>query len=100
MYCIVVKTELKPGSREPFLKAMVANAEASVREEPKCLVFDVLEAHEEPDTFYLYEIYTDQDALQDHKETAHYQSTRAIVNELIAAQSVVRAEVVAMNPAR
>jgi quinol monooxygenase YgiN len=95
-----VKTQLKPGSREPFLKAMLANAEASVREEPRCLVFDVLEAYEEPDTFYLYEIYTDQDALQDHKETTHYQTTRAIVNELITAQSVVRADVVVMNPAR
>lgn len=100
MYCIIVKTQLKPGSREPFMKAMLANAEASVRQEPKCLVFDVLEAHEEPDTFYLYEIYTDQDALQDHKETAHYRSTRVVVNELITAQSVVRAEVAAMNPAR
>jgi quinol monooxygenase YgiN len=82
------------------MKAMLANAEASVREEAKCLVFDVLEAHEEPDTFYLYEVYTDAEALQDHKETAHYRSTRAVVNELITEQSVIRAEVVAMNPAR
>lgn len=100
MYCIVVKTQLKPGARKAFLDAMLPNAEASVRDEPGCHVFDVLEAREEPDTFYLYEIYADQAALAAHKETPHYASSRAIVNDLIAAQSVIRADVISMNPNR
>lgn len=79
---------------------MLPNAEASVRHEPGCHVFDVLEAQEEPDTFYLYEIYTNKDALQAHKETTHYKASRAVVNELIEAQSVIRADVVAANPPR
>ncbi len=100
MYCIVVKTQLKPGTRKTFLDAMLPNAEASVRDEPGCLVFDVLEAREEDDTFYLYEIYIDQAALAAHKETPHYQASRAVVNDLIAEQSVIRADVIAMNPNR
>ena len=100
MYCIIVKVELKPGTRAQFLPAMLDNARASVSEEPGCMVFDVLEAREERDTFYLYEIYSDQDALQEHKQTPHYQSTRAVINELIEKQSVIRADVLAVNPVR
>lgn len=97
MYCIIVKVELKPGNRDRFLEAMLANARASVRDEPGCLVFDVLEAREAPDTFYLYEIYTGEEALSVHKETPHYQSTRGMINDLIARQTVIRAEVLAKN---
>ncbi|HEY9163984.1 MAG TPA: putative quinol monooxygenase [Magnetovibrio sp.] len=100
MYCIIVKTELKPGTRKAFLNAMLPNAEASVRDEPGCFVFDVIECRDEADTFYLYEIYADQNALALHKETPHYQASRAVVNDLIARQSVIRADVISMNPAR
>lgn len=98
MYCIIVQTRLKPGTRERFLEAMLPNAEASVREEPGCLVFDVIEDRDTPDLFHLYEIYADREALAAHKETAHYQASRAVVNELIAEQSVIRADVLATNP--
>lgn len=98
MYCIIVKTQLKPGTRKAFLDAMLPNAEASVRMEPGCLAFDVVEAREEPDTFYLYEVYASTDALDAHKLTPHYTASRAVVGELIAEQSVIRADVTALNP--
>lgn len=100
MYCIIVRTEVKDGTRERFLEAMLPNAEASVREEPGCHVFDVLEVRDEKNVFLLYEIYSSPDALELHKQTAHYSATRAVVNELIASQSVVRADVLRMNPGR
>lgn len=99
MYCIIVKTQLKPGTRKAFLDAMLVNAEASVRDEAGCIAFDVLEAREEPDTFYLYEIYTSPSALDTHKDTPHYKASRAIVTDLIAEQSVIRADVTSLNPA-
>lgn len=100
MYCIIVKAELKPGTRENFLAAMLPNAESSVQKETGCLVFDVIEDREAPNTFYLYEIFKDERALAAQKETTHYRESRAVVNELIAQQSVIRTNVVAMSPAR
>ena len=100
MYCIIVKTQLKPDTRTAFLEAMLPNAEASVRDEPGCVVFDVVECLTEANTFYLYEIYSSQDALALHKETPHYKASRAVVTDLIAQQSVVRADVVSQNPQR
>jgi len=100
MYCIIVRTQLKPGCRERFLAAMLPNARASVDDEPGCLVFDVIEDRDTPELFHLYEIYVDQQALAAHKETAHYLASRRVVTPLIAQQSVVRADVLATNPTR
>ncbi|MBF8221479.1 putative quinol monooxygenase [Halomonas sp. 328] len=98
MFCIIVKTQLKPGQRERFLEAMLPNAAASVREEPGCHVFDVLEDQQDPNLFYLYEIYRDEAALAEHKLTPHYQASREVVNPLIEQQSVIRAGVLATSP--
>lgn len=99
MYCIIVQTQLKPGKREAFLRAMLPNAEASVREEPGCHVFDVLEDQDNPDLFHLYEIYASKEALAEHKTTEHYKASRAVVTELIAEQNVIKADVLAANHA-
>jgi len=98
MYCIIVRTELKEGARKKFLDAMLANAEASVRDEPGCVVFDVLEMREEPDTFLLYEIYESQAALENHKQTPHYKASRETVTDLIERQTVLRSDVISLNP--
>jgi quinol monooxygenase YgiN len=100
MYSIIVKTKLKPGTTQAFLDAMLPNAEASVRDEPGCHTFDVLQDRADPELFWLYEIYQDEAALAAHKETPHYQASRAVVNELIAEQSVIRADVLVVNPTR
>jgi len=99
VYCIIVTVELRSGTRDRFLAAMHENAAASVRDEPGCLVFDVLEDRERPDTFHLYEVYTGPEALAAHKDTPHYQASRALINDLIERQSVTRCEVLALNPA-
>ena len=99
MYCIIVKNVLKPGTRDDYLSAMLTNAAASVRDEPGCHRFDVLEAQEEPDTFYLYEIYDDADALQAHKETPHYRESRVVLADYVIETSVIRADVLQRIPA-
>ena len=98
MYCIVVKNVIREGARDEYLAAMLPNARASVEDEPDCLVFDVLEAKEEPNTFYLYEIYTSPDALEAHKKTPHYLNSRPLIADLLIETSVIRADVVERNP--
>lgn len=98
MYCIIVRTQLKPDNRERFLDAMLPNAQASVRDEPGCHVFDVIEDRDNPDLFHLYEIYADEQALAEHKQTPHYKASREVVTPLIEAQSVIRADVLATQP--
>lgn len=98
MHCIIVKTTIKPESRDLFLRTIQHNATASVLNETNCFVFDIIEDQEEENTFYLYEIYSDKEALQTHKTTEHYLKSREIINELVVKQSVVRGNVIARNP--
>ena len=98
MYCIIVKNVLNPGTRDTYWAAMRENAEASVRDEPGCHRFDVLEAREEENTFYLYEIYDSPDALAAHKETPHYKESRTVLADCVAETSVIRADVLSRNP--
>jgi quinol monooxygenase YgiN len=99
VYCIIVKNVVKEGARDSYLAAMLPNAKASAENEEGCLAFDVLEAKEEPNTFYLYEIYTSPEALQVHKQMDHYLRSRPLISELVVDQSVLRADVLEMNPA-
>ena len=48
------------------------NAEAS-RAEPGCLEFSVYQEIDYPRAFLLYELYTSEDAFQDHRRTPHFE---------------------------
>ncbi|MBV7263077.1 antibiotic biosynthesis monooxygenase [Photobacterium sp. WH24] len=93
MFCIVVKNSVKAGFRDQYLSIMKENAKASVENEEGCLVFDVLCAQDNDHCFYLYEIYTSEDALAAHKLTPHYLESRKHLAGLIDDQSVIRCDV-------
>lgn len=97
MYCIIVKNKIKEGCREAYLKATLENAETSVDKEAGCHVYDVLEAKDEKDTFYLYEIYSNPGALEVHKASPHYLKTKQLIGDLVESMSVVSADVIATN---
>ncbi|WP_434456594.1 antibiotic biosynthesis monooxygenase [Stutzerimonas urumqiensis] len=100
MYSILLKTRLKPGSREAFLSAMRTNVAASVRDEPGCLCFDVLLDRSDENLVWLYEVYVDEAALDAHMQTAHFLASRPQVEPLIVGQEVIEADVALLNPAR
>ena len=54
---------VRPDHLDEFLEGIRINAQASLRDEPGCLRFDVhRDASSDPHRFLLYEIYTDADA--------------------------------------
>ncbi len=72
-FVVLVEFRLKPGAREAFLEAVLANAAASVRDEPGCSRFDVLTDHGETrDSVVLYEIYENPEAFEAHRRTPHF----------------------------
>ena len=81
IYCVTVY--VKSEFREDFIEATIENAQ-NTRKEPKNIRFDVLECLDDPNRFFLYEIYTDPTGVDDHKQTEHYQKWREIVEEMMA----------------
>ena len=86
MFSLVVQMEVRPGSREEFLAGMTANAEASVRDEPGCLRFDVCSVDGDENRFLLYELYADADAFAAHKQAPHFVAWRKIADRVVASQ--------------
>lgn len=72
LFAIIVEFKLKEGVRPEFRRLIDANADASVRKEPGCLQFDVLEPEGEEDRVILYEIYRDRAAFDEHVKSEHF----------------------------
>ena len=86
MFSLVVQVQVRPERREEFLAAISANAEASVRDEPGCLRFDVCSVADDPDRFVLYELYADAAAFDAHKAAPHFAQWRSVAGQVLAGQ--------------
>ena len=86
MFSLVVHMQVRPGRREEFLAGMSANAEASVRDEPGCLRFDVCSVEGDESRFVLYELYTDADAFASHKAAPHFAQWRTVAEQVLESQ--------------
>ncbi|MFD5441825.1 putative quinol monooxygenase [Streptomyces tendae] len=83
MFSRIVTVRILPGVQEDFLAAISANADASVRDEPGCVRFDVCADREDSLRFHLYEVYTDADAAEAHRSTPHYLAWRASADRYV-----------------
>ncbi|CCG04236.1 putative quinol monooxygenase [Blastococcus saxobsidens] len=86
MFSLVVQMEVQPERRDEFLAGMAANAEASVRDEPGCLRFDVCSVEGDDNRFVLYELYTDAAAFAAHKAAPHFARWRTVAEQVLVAQ--------------
>src|SRR3712207_5511450 len=86
VFSLVVQMEVWPGRREEFLAGMAANAEASVRDEPGCLRFDVCSVQDDENRFVLYELYADADAFAAHKASPHFARWRTVADRVVRSQ--------------
>lgn len=83
MLVVHVQVQVKPDCVEPFRAATIANAEASVKE-PGIARFDVVQQTDDPTRFVLVEVYRNEQAPAQHKETAHYAKWRDTVASMMA----------------
>ena len=72
MVVLQVSVQVKPKHVSEFLEVVRYDAEHSEKDEPGCLRFDVIQDWDDPNHFYLYEIYRDEAALQAHRQTPHF----------------------------
>ena len=83
MFIACVTVFVKPEYREEFIEASLENGR-NTRKEPKNLRFDILQCLDDPNRFFLYEVYRDESGMDDHKNTDHYQKWRDTVEEMMA----------------
>ena len=83
MYHVVVPLKVKPEMREKFLAVALDDSTCSLRE-AGCLRFDVLQDTSDPNRFFFYEVYRDEEAFKAHQATEHYPRWRAAAAEVLA----------------
>ncbi len=82
MFTLFVTVKIKEGRRDEFIAATKGDAEGSNTKEPGCLRFDVLADNNDPNTFYLYEVYENRDAWETaHRGMPHYTAWREAVGD-------------------
>jgi quinol monooxygenase YgiN len=64
----------KPGTGDTVEENLRKMAVEVKKSEPGCAFYQASRSQENPDNFLLYEHYTDQEALEAHRTTPHFQS--------------------------
>ena len=82
MYAIFVTINIKEDRVDEFVAASLGDAQGSVRDEPGCFRFDMLQDPQVLSRFYLYEVYFDQKAFEAHLEAPHFIKWKSIVSEM------------------
>jgi quinol monooxygenase YgiN len=81
MITLTVSLQVRPDHLDPFVEAIRTNAERSFTDEPGCLSFDVSQDRADDHHFVLSETYTDPEAVEHHRSTAHFKQWREAVAE-------------------
>ena len=87
---LVVKLGIHAGRMDEFLEIVRAHGASSLALEPGCLRFEVLRPQDSADTVFLYEVYSDDDALQTHRDSDRMAAYRERTADMVAAREANR----------
>jgi autoinducer 2-degrading protein len=82
MQIVMVYVHVKSQFLDAFKQATFENARESIKE-PGVARFDVVQQEDDPTRFILIEVYKTSDAQAAHKATAHYETWRDTVAEMM-----------------
>jgi len=88
MYVVTVRFRIAAGKMTEFLPLIRENARRSVADEPGCTQFDVCVSPHHGDAVFLYEIYQDRKAFDEHVASAHFKAFDQASALLVAEKAV------------
>mgnify|MGYP000614725901 CR=1 FL=1 len=86
---VVARVVARPETVEDVKRILVGMIEPT-RNEPGCLVYELLQCREDPTDFTFVEEWTDADALARHAAAPHISGVQAELRALVAVPSQVR----------
>jgi len=89
-YVVTVDFATAPENFEHFKQILDENAKASVADEPGCRQFDVYEIAASPNHLFLYEVYDDEAAFQQHMNAPHFKKFSEAITTLVTSRSGTR----------
>lgn len=89
-YVVTVDFGTAPENFERFKQIMNENAKASVTNEPGCREFNVFEDPKAPNHLFLFEVYEDDAAFQQHVNSAHFKHFKDVSDPIITSRAGTR----------
>jgi autoinducer 2-degrading protein len=83
MFVVCVTAFTQENRAEDFIRATLENARGT-RGEPGNVRFDVLRGTDDPNRFFLYEVYRSEEDFKRHQQTDHYLRWRETVADWMA----------------
>ena len=83
MYSILVAINVKPERRESFIEASVAEAKDVIKSEPGVFQWHILVDESDPNRFYFFEDFRDEEAANEHWETEVFKTWWETVEPMI-----------------
>ena len=88
MFVVTVDFDLNSGACSEFLPLMLENARTSLAIEAGCSRFDVCVDPKKPECVFLYEVYDDRAAFDEHLASPHFKSFDAATKYLVSDKRV------------
>ena len=82
MLMLIVKVHIKPERINDYIIAVKEDASDTMSKEDRNFLFSVSQDNENPELFFLVEIYKDNNALDFHRESQHFIKYRDTVTEM------------------
>lgn len=73
MKALFVTIYMRPEHRERLMAELWNDAIGSERDEPGCLMFNITQDENDPNLLHLFEVYRDDEAVDAHVATPHFQ---------------------------
>ena len=89
MFVITASFQIQPAHLPAFIAASLEDARGSVRDEPGCVRFDVVQDTADETRFLFFEVYQDEAAFAHHLTTPHFQRWNEAVTAWLMAPAVV-----------
>jgi len=90
LYVVTVDFATAPENFERFKQILDVNAKASVADEPGCRQFDIYEIATSPNHLFLYEVYDDEAAFQQHMNAPHFKKFSDAITTLVTSRTGTR----------
>ncbi len=87
---LMVNVKVKPERRADFIAAVREDGEGTTTKEAGNLQFAAVQHAEDPDRFFLFEVYRDEAALEAHRQMPHFLKYREATTGVHAEDTVRR----------
>ena len=89
MYILMVRLKVKEEKIQEFIEESIGDAAGSVKNEPGCRRFDIIQDSSDPTQFAFCEIYDNEDAFKAHTTYEHFKIWAENTKDFYSAETEV-----------